>query len=72
VSAPASSDLVLWSADAATLDGWSAYADAGARAALARDPGPSGALRFDFTLPGTRSWAIARRTIDVALPRTGS
>jgi hypothetical protein len=47
------------------LDGWSASAARGSRAALARD---GAALRFDFALSGAGAWAIARYEGALELP----
>lgn len=54
-------DLVLWGGSAVDLDAWSANAAHGSRTSLSVESGRDGAaLRFDFTLVGHGSWAIAR------------
>jgi hypothetical protein len=47
------------------LDGWSATAASGSRAAVARD---GAALHFDFALSGAGAWAIARYEGALELP----
>lgn len=62
-------DWVLWDGASPNLGNWSATASDGSSARLSLEPGPHAtALRFDFELAGARSWAIARRRVDVELP----
>jgi hypothetical protein len=59
-------EVVIWGDEAPSLLGWTSQAAEGSSAELAVEP--NGALRFDFTLSGPTSWAIARRELRAALP----
>lgn len=62
-------DIVLWSHDTASAEGWTAHAAAGSQARLACEAdATSRALRFDFTLAGHGAFAIARREARLQMP----
>ena len=59
--------VVLWGDD--PVGEWTTNVGDGCRAEAHVEPGPDGpALRIDFTLAGTGSWAIARRELAFAMP----
>jgi len=62
-------EIVLWDAAAGARTEWRSAAAEGSTIALCAEPGPRGAaLRIDFTLAGSASWAIARRECAAVLP----
>jgi len=62
-----SADVILWSGREGATARWTAHASEDSGAAVLVEP-DSGALRFDFNLVGTGSWAIARLEMPVTLP----